>query len=146
MKLPNNTNIFALAAICCLLGVVLPTRSFANLNDIACKAIRRGCNADCNHGDGSQACYDQCLRNYQSCARGATNKQQTPPPPCEGIHCTLRNPHPPTTVGPPARKPRPVKPVNPVGVSNPNKTNSGNSGPVILYRKNDSGGGQGKGH
>ena len=145
MKLPNNTNRFALAAICCLLGVVSPTESFASLNNIACKAIRRGCNADCNHGGGSQACYDQCLTNYQSCAAGVTNKQQTPPPPCTGIHCTLRNPNPPTTVGPPTRKPSPVKPVKPVGVSNPNKTSTGSPAPVILLRKNDSGG-QGHGH
>ena len=145
MKLPNNTNRFALAAICCLLGVVSPTESFASLNDIACKAIRRGCNADCNHGGGGQACYDQCLTNYQSCFAGVTNKQQTPPPPCRGIHCTVLGPNPPRTVGPPNRKPSPVQPVKPVGVSNPNKTGTGNA-PVILERKNDSGGGQGRGH
>lgn len=53
--------------------------------------------------------------------------------------------NPPTTVGPPTRKPRPVHPVKPVGVSNPNKTDSGNGG-AILLRKNDSGGRQGHGH
>ena len=145
-KLPNNTHRFALVVICFFLSLQSPTESFASLNDIACKAIRRGCNADCNHGDSSQACYDQCQTSYLSCASGATKKQQTPPPPCTGIHCTLRNPHPPTTVGPPTRKPRPVRPVKPVGVSNPNKTDTGNSGPVILYRKNDSGSGHSKGH
>jgi hypothetical protein len=149
IKLPNRTNGFALVAICCALGVLSPTESFASLNNIACKAIRRGCNADCNAGDQSQSCYDQCLKNYQNCfAAGATKKQQSPPPPCTGIRCTLRPTHPPTTVSDPAHPPRhPIEPVNPVGVSNPNKTESGNSGPVILLRKNDSGGGgQGHGH
>jgi hypothetical protein len=129
-----------------LLGVLSTTESFANLNDIVCRAIRRGCNADCNAGDQSQACYQQCLLDYQNCfAAGATKKQQTPPPPCSGIHCTLRPTHPPTTVGPTTPLPRPVKPVNPVGVSNPNKPTTGNE-PVILLRKNDSSGGQGHGH
>jgi hypothetical protein len=143
IKSPNKTNRFALVAICCSLGVLLPTESFADLNDIACRAIRRGCNADCNGGDKSQACYQQCLKNYQDCTLGVTKKQQTPPPPCRGIHCTLRNPHPPTIVGEPTRTPRPVTPVNPVGLSNPNKTTNA---PVILLRKNDSGGGQGRRH
>src|SRR5260370_40839771 len=132
--------------MCCLIGVLLTTESFAYLNDIACRAIRRGCNAGCNEGDQSQACYDQCLRNYQNCSFGVTKKQQTPPPPCRGIHCTLGKPHPPTSVGPTTPLPRPVNPAEPVGVSNPNKTNSGTSGPVILLRKNDSGGRQRHGH
>ena len=145
-KLPNNTNRFVLAAICCLLGVLSTTESFANLNSIVCRAIRRGCNSDCNAGDQSQACYQRCLLNYQDCAAGvATKKQQTPPPPCSGIHCTLRPTHPPTTVGPTTPPPRPVKPVNPVGVSNPNKPTTGNE-PVIQLQKNDSGGSGGQGH
>jgi hypothetical protein len=45
--------------------------------------------------------------------------------------------NPPTTVSDPAHPPRhPVEPVKPVGVSNPGNTNTGNSGPVILLRKN----------
>src|SRR5665213_133085 len=48
--------------------------------------------------------------------------------------------NPPSGGNPPSRKPRPVKPVNPVSVSNPNKTTSA---PVILLRKDDSGGGRG---
>jgi hypothetical protein len=146
-KLPNNTNRFALAAICCLLSVLWTTESFADLNDILCRAIRRGCNADCNAGDRSQACYQQCLQSYYDCFNATVvKKQQTPPPPCIGIHCTLRPTHPPTTVGPTTPAPRPVKPVNPVGVSNPNKPTTGNNNPVILERKNDSGGSGGQGH
>jgi hypothetical protein len=112
--------------------------------------------------DGFDACRDWCAKNRTGDAKVRCNLQcqhywlsgknpqsigrpppPPPPPPCEGIHCTLRNPHPPTTVGPPTRKPRPVKPVKPVDVSNPNKTTNA---PVILLRKNDSGGGQVKGH
>ena len=136
-------NRFALVAICCSLGVLMPTESFANLNNILCRAIKRGCLGDCNQNDQSEACYSQCISNYVSCVSGVKNKQQTPPPPCRGIHCTLHNPHPPTTVGPPTRKPRPVNPVKPVGVSNPNKTPPA---PVVLFRQNDSGGGHGRGH
>ena len=136
-----NSNRAALMAMCCALAVLLPTESFASLNNIACKAIRRSCNADCSAGDQSQACYSQCSSNYVSCFRGEQNKQQTPPPPCTGIRCGLRGANPPTTVGPPARNPAPVKPVQPVGVSNPNKTSTGNA-PVILERKNDPGGPQ----
>jgi hypothetical protein len=55
-------------------------------------------------------------------------------------------PGPVTTVGPPAREPRPVQPVKPVGISNPNQPTGGNNAPVILERKNDSGGGQGQEH
>lgn len=146
-KLPNNTNRFALAAICCLLGVLSTTESFANLNSILCRAIRRGCNADCNAGDQSQACYQQCLKNYQDCFAGVTTKkQQTPPPPCTGIHCTLRPTHPPTTVSDPAQPPlHPVEPVKPVGVSNPNQPTTGNNEPVIQLQKNSPGGSGGSG-
>jgi hypothetical protein len=130
-----------LAAICGL-SVLLPTASFATLNDIACNAIWRGCLGHCT----TQACTDRCDSNERQCLVGLPSaKQQTPPPPCRGIRCTLGNPHPPTTVGPTTPRPRPVRPVQPVGVSNPNKTNTGNSGPVILLRKNESGG-QGHGH
>jgi hypothetical protein len=88
----------------------------------------------------------QCLGNYQSCINGTKNRQQTPPPPCTGIRCTLPKAHPPTSVSPTTTKrPRPVKPVAPVGVSNPNKTNTGDSGSEILLRKNDSGGGKNHG-
>ena len=147
-----KANRFVLAAICCSLGVILPTESFADLRNIACKAIRRGCNADCNHGSGSQACYDQCLANYQSCAfgNGTTTKQQTPPPPCTGIRCNLpTKPHPPTTVSdptPPSHGSLKPEPVQPVGKSNPNSPGSGGNNPVIYERKNDSGGSQSGGH
>jgi hypothetical protein len=39
-----------------------------------------------------------------------------------------------------------VKPVKPVGISNPNKPTTGNGGPVILLRKNDTGGSGGQQH
>jgi hypothetical protein len=137
-KLPAVISLSAL-----LLAALLPTESFATLNDIACHAIRQGCYSNCTHGD--EACFKQCADAWFDCIEPVTKRGQTPPPPCTGIHCTVGNPHPPTTLGPPTRKPRPVKPVKPVGVSNPNKTNTGDSGPVILLRKNDSGG-QGHGH
>jgi hypothetical protein len=58
--------------------------------------------------------------------------------------------NPPTTVSelttPPHGPVKPVKPVKPVGFSNPNQTDSGDSNPVILLRKNDSGGSQKQGH
>jgi hypothetical protein len=141
-----KTTMFALATTC-VLSVLLPTESFAALINIACDAVWRNCLGNCGATGNKQACTDRCDTRRDDCVIGDTPpKQQTPPPPCTGIHCTLRNPHPPTSVGPPTRKPRPVKPVKPVGVSNPNKTNTGNSGPVILYRKNGSDGAQGKGH
>jgi hypothetical protein len=140
MKLKNRTNRIALMAICCAFGVLLPTEGFADLNNIACKAIRRGCNSDCHDNGGSQSCYGTCLSNYQNCAAGVgTKKQQTPPPPCTGFRCTLHNPHPPTTVGPTPPPPRPYQPVAPTGLSNPNKTSTGNN-PVILERGHESGG------
>jgi hypothetical protein len=146
IKFRIKTNMFAVAAICAL-SVLLPTESFANLNDIACDAIWRGCLDKCGSGGNTQTCTNKCDNRRQECALGLPrSEQQTPPPPCRGIHCTLRNPHPPTSVGPTTPRPRPVKPVEPVGVSNPNKTNTGTSGPVILLRKNDSGGGQGQEH
>jgi hypothetical protein len=79
------------------------------------------------------------------------SKPHSPPQPttCTGLRCGFQNPHPPTTVGQPTPQPRPGKPVNqinPVSVSNPNKTNTGNSGPVILYRQKDADGGHGKAH
>lgn len=88
-------------------------------------------------------CAAQCDKYWYSGDNPQSIGRPNPPPPCTGIRCTLRNPHPPTTVGRPTRKPRPVKPVNPVGVSNPNKTTNA---PVILLRKNKSGSGQGHGH
>jgi len=141
----NTLTTLAFAAICGL-SVLLPNESFASLNDIACNAAWRGCLGNCGATGNKQACTDRCDSRRSDCSLGAsTPKQQTPPPPCRGIQCTLRNPHPPTSVGPPNRKPSPVQPVKPVGVSNPNKTGTGNA-PVILERKNDSGGGQGRGH
>jgi hypothetical protein len=132
-------NAFALGAMCCVLGTLLPNASFAALNDIACDAIWRGCLDKCGSGGGTQSCTNRCDNRRAECVLGLpTSKQQTPPPPCTGIHCTLRGSNPPTTVGPPNRKPNPVQPVRPVGVSNPNKTSTGNT-PVILERKNDSG-------
>lgn len=145
-KFRVKTNRFALVAICCSLGVLLPAESFASLNDIACNAAWRGCLGNCGATGNKQACTDRCDSRRSDCSLGAsTSKQQTPPPPCRGIQCTVRCPNPPRTVGPPNRKPSPVQPVKPVGVSNPNKTGTGNA-PVILERKNDSGGGQGRGH
>jgi len=130
--------------VICSLCVLFPTVSFALLRDRACAAIWRGCVGKCTGGGGNQSCYDNCDAKQGKCiAAGDTKKQQTPPPPCIGIRCTLPTSHPPTTVGPPARKPRPVQPAKPVGVSNPNQPNNG---PVILYRKNESGGGNGRGH
>jgi hypothetical protein len=141
MKRTKSMNRFALMAVCCSLGALLPTESFAGLQNIACKAIRRGCNADCAANGGSQSCYSGCRSDYQNCAfgSGTTTKQQTPPPPCTGPTCNLRNPHPPTTVSAPPPPPSPTKPVDPVNVSNPNKTTTGNS-PVILERGSGSGG------
>jgi hypothetical protein len=126
---------FAAAALCAL-GVLSATESFASLNDIACNAIRRGCWAGCR-GLGSD-CYQSCEIDHSACTHPGPSKQQTPPPPCTGVRCSLPVHNPPRTVSRPPRHPvRPVKPVRPVGVSNPN---TGNSAPVILLRKNDSGG------
>jgi hypothetical protein len=131
----------------CALGALWPTAGLANLAEIACQAIKNDCDRGCDEVTNVLACYKNCGAEYQDCVHGHTTKQQTPPPPCRGIHCTLRPTHPPTTVSDPAHPPRhPVEPVKPVGVSNPNKTNTGNGGPVILLRKNDSGNGQGHGH
>jgi hypothetical protein len=139
MKFRIKTNTVALAAICAL-SVSLPNESSASLNDIACNAIWRGCIDKCGLVGNKEACLEKCDNARGDCTLGVSNRQQTPPPPCRGIHCTLRNPRPPTSVGPTTPRPRPVKPVEPVGVSNPNKTNTGASEPVILLRKNDSGG------
>jgi hypothetical protein len=145
-----RTNRIALVAICCSLSVLFPTDSFATLWNIACRGIELGCFRDCNEGSQSQACYSQCRDEYLECTNTrTTTKQQTPPLPCYGVRCPLRNPHPPTTVGQPTPQPRPGKPVNqinPVSVSNPNKTNTGSGGPVIQYRQKDADGGHGKGH
>jgi hypothetical protein len=136
----------ALVAICAL-SVLLPNKSLAALNDIACDALWRGCLNKCGPGGNTQSCTDKCDNNRADCQAGRPDKkQQTPPPPCTGIHCTLRPTHPPTTVGPTTPLPRPVKPVNPVGVSNPNKPTTGTGEPTILLRKNDSGGGPGQEH
>ena len=134
----------ALAAICAL-SVLLPDESSAairNLIDIACDAIWRGCLNKCGQGGNTQSCTVSAMPVPQNVVQERPpSKQQTPPPPCTGIHCTLRDPHPPTSVGPTTPLPRPVKPVEPVGVSNPNKTNTGTGEPTILLRRNDSGGG-----
>jgi len=143
IKISVKANKLAIAAVCSTLSTLFPTESFADLNDIACRAINRGCIDKCGLLGGKEECYDKCDYDYVTCSNSGLTKQQTPPQPCRGIHCSLRNPHPPTTVGPPTRRPPPVKPVKPVGVSNPNKTTNA---PVILLRKNDSGGGQGRRH
>lgn|ERR1041385_4330175 len=126
-------------AICCL-GLLLPTVGLAlprTLSDIACDAIYRGCMDNCTAHGGSESCYRQCASRRVDCDVPAPlSKQQTSPPPCRGIRCTLRNAQPPTTVGTPNRKPRPERPVHTGGISNPN---TGNGAPVILLRKNDSG-------
>src|SRR5260370_1449718 len=77
--------------------------------------------------------------------RGRPPPNQPPPPPPAQLFSPGRSRPPPQRVGPTTPRPRPVKRAEPVGVSNPNKTNTGTSGPVILLRKNDSGG-QGHGH
>ena len=140
-KLRSRMNRLSLLAICSF-GVLWPTVGFASLNSIACAAIYRGCKQGCT----TDQCVEDCQYESIKCQlAGTTKKQQTPPPPCTGIHCTLRNPTPPTTVGQPNRKPRPVTPVKPVGVSNRGNNNTGSSGPVILLRQHDSGG-HGHGH
>jgi hypothetical protein len=128
----------------CSFGALWPTVSLASLNSIACAAIYRGCKAGCE----TSQCVKDCQYDSINCQlAGATKKQQTSPPSCVGIRCSLPLGHtPPTTVSDPNPKPRgPIKPVGqvgPVNVSNPNKT----TGPVILLRKTDSGGGGGHGH
>ena len=109
---------------------------------------------------GMSACIDWCfdhnktIKSQKSCyakcdtywVNGASKVGRPDPTnPTKGTIGPGRLKNPPTTVGPPTRKPRPVHPVKPVGVSNPNKTDSGNGG-AILLRKNDSGGRQGHGH
>jgi hypothetical protein len=129
---------FAAVAVCALC-VLSATESLADLNRIACDAIWRGCLADCR-GAGTN-CYRSCGRDRIACWNAGLTKQQTSPPPCTGVRCSLPVHNPPTSVGQPTRPPgypvRPVKPVKPVSVGNPN---TGNSPPVILLRKNDSGG------
>jgi hypothetical protein len=135
-KTRTRTVMFALLTIC-ISGVLLPTDGFASLNSIACRAIKRGCYGDC--AGGSDACYGECDKSFASCMGFTTTrgKQQTPPPSCTGIRCTLPIRNPPTTVSDPVHPPRhPIGPVKPVGISNPGNTNTGNSGPVILLRKN----------
>lgn len=88
-------------------------------------------------------CQVKCDRYWQD---GASKVgRPNPTDPTKGTIGPGRLKNPPTTVGRPTRKPRPVHPAKPVGVSNPNKTDSGNGG-AILLRKNDSGGRQGHGH
>jgi hypothetical protein len=141
-KRRTRVNRLALLVICSF-GVLAPTVSFANLNSIACRAIWRGC----RHGCHTDQCIDDCNYSVIQCLSAGLNKQQTPPPPCTGVRCSLPVHNPPTTVSdpnPPPRRPvAPVTPVKPVGVSNPNKPTTGE--PVIMLRKNDSGG-QGHGH
>jgi hypothetical protein len=140
-KSRTKMNGLALLAIC--FAVLLPTTSFADLNSVVCRAVHRGCNAGCH----TDACFEACDMAYLDCRTRPASKQQTPPPPCTGVRCSLPVHNPPTTVSDPNPSPRrpvaPVKPVNPGGVSNPNKPTTGE--PVILLRKNDSGG-QGHGH
>jgi hypothetical protein len=150
MKFRIKTNTVALAAICWSLGTLFPTESSASLWSIACNGIYRDCIRKCGTwGGGGESCYERCEDDRSYCLiENTPAKQQTSPPPCYGAGCPLRNRHPPTTVGQPTPKPPLGKPtqVNPVSVSNPNQTNTGNSGPVLLYRQNSTGGGHGKGH
>jgi hypothetical protein len=83
-------------------------------------------------------CVDKCDAYWRD---GASIGRPNPPNPSGPPR--IITPVPPTTVGPPARKPGPVQPVKPVGVSNPNKTNGG---PVILLREHNDSGGQGHRH
>src|ERR1700760_2732119 len=85
---------FAAAALCAL-GVLSATESFASLNDIACNAIRRGCWAGCR-GLGSD-CYQSCEIDHSACTHPGPSKQQTPPPPCTGVRCSLPVHNPPRT-------------------------------------------------
>ena len=150
IKFRSKANALLFLAIFCSSGVLLPAEGFANLNSMACRAIKRGCYDGCNGGTQSQACYDQCRNSFIDCvAAGAnptTNKQQDPAPqPCKGLHCTLLPP--PKTTDPTApRHPittaKPTAPFKPVGNSNP----SGPSNPVIFERQNGSGGAQSGGH
>src|SRR5580704_1182351 len=140
----SQTKLIRLALVAMTVFYVsLPVESFADLNGIACRAIRRGCLGGCGRSP-SQSCAGSCENDYANCiiAGVGTKKQQSPPPSCTGVRCTLRNPHPPTTVSDPSQPPPAVKPtpVKPVGVSNPNKTDGGNGEPVILLRKNETGG------
>jgi hypothetical protein len=49
-------NRFVIAAIFFSSALLLPTYSFANLNDIACRAVNSGCEEDCDpHDDGCGA-------------------------------------------------------------------------------------------
>src|SRR5580704_19504497 len=143
----SQTKLIRLALVAMTVFYVsLPVESFADLNGIACRAIRRGCLGGCGRSP-SQSCAGSCENDYANCiiAGVGTKKQQSPPPSCTGVRCTLRNPHPPTTVGPTAPPDRPTKPVNPTGFTNPNQPSTGN-GPVILERGHESGGGGGHGH
>jgi len=91
-------------------------------------------------------CYNQCAAYWNSGKNPQSIGRSDPPNPSGPPR--IATPVPPTTVGPPAREPRPVepvKPVKPVGVSNPNKTGSGNGGVILLREHNDSGG-PGHGH
>src|ERR1700753_2666443 len=93
--------------VTCSLSVSFPGASFASLAERACAAIWRGCVGKCNEGSGSQSCYDACDVKQGTClSKFATSKQQPPPPPCTGVTCSLRNPHPPTTVSVPPTPPR----------------------------------------
>lgn len=124
-------------------SALLPSASFATLNDIACNAIWRNCLGNCGATGNKQSCTDRCDSRNQDCLVGrpsSKQQSQTPPPPCTGVRCTLPKAHPPTVASPTTNKrPRPVKPAEPVGVSNPNKTTTGNNGEILL-RKNDTGG------
>lgn len=90
----------------------------------------------CHTSKGSVNCdeHGKCTGNCDNCSSDAPIKLKAGP---------VRVKNPPTTVSNPTNPPRrPVAPVTPVSVSNPN---TGNNAPVILLRKNGSGG-QGHGH
>ena len=71
----------------CALGVSWPTDSFASLASMACQWIKNGCDQDCDSSSNRISCYRGCSADYKQCmARHAGVMQQTPPPPCRGIH------------------------------------------------------------
>jgi hypothetical protein len=85
-------------------------------------------------------CYEVLGCNDDKCIISSSLQRESNPPKFGPV----REGNPPTIVGPPSRKPRPVRPVGPVGVSNPDQPTSGRQ-PVILLRASSSGGGGGGG-
>jgi hypothetical protein len=122
------------------------TEAWAICSD-RCLAGWQACNVWCEKHNKTANSWGKCVDACDAYWLSGKNPQSigrpdpaNPAPPRKVV-----GPVPPTTVGPPAREPRPVEPVKPVGVSNPNKTGSGNGGVILLRKHNDSGG-RGHGH